>query len=91
MGKPSVTTATRGADVAIEQGETGFIVPIKNPRLLAEAIERIITDNALAREMGKRAHRRITDLFDENKIVGQQVHIYEELFKKREKTKHYRI
>jgi glycosyltransferase involved in cell wall biosynthesis len=84
MAKPSVCTAVSGADVAIEQGKTGFIVPIRNPKRLAEAITTLITNPTLAREMGMTARQRALDLFDQNKIVDQQIRIYEEFFEKRE-------
>jgi glycosyltransferase involved in cell wall biosynthesis len=82
MGKPSVCTAVSGSDVAVDEGKTGFVVPIKDPARLAEAIQKIITNPALANDMGNNARSRVEDLFDENKIVDQQVHIYEEFFKK---------
>lgn len=78
MKIPSVCTATSGAEVAIEEGKTGFIVPIKDPPRLAEAIKKIITNPALAKEMGEAARRHAEEFFDQNKIVDQQINIYEE-------------
>jgi glycosyltransferase involved in cell wall biosynthesis len=83
MGKPSVCTAVSGAEVAIEEGKTGFIVPIKNPDRLAEAIHKLVTDPVLAQKMGNAARQRVVELFDENKIVDQQIQIYEEFFRKK--------
>lgn len=91
MGKPSVSTATSGAEVAIEEGKTGFIVPIKDPTLLAEAINKIITDPALAQAMGNQARQRVVDLFDQEKIVEQQVQIYAEYFKRNDRTKYFQV
>jgi glycosyltransferase involved in cell wall biosynthesis len=83
MGKPSVCTAVSGAEVAIEEGKTGFIVPIKNPDRLAEAIRKFVTDPVLAQEIGNAARQRAVELFDENKIIDQQIQIYEEFFRKK--------
>jgi glycosyltransferase involved in cell wall biosynthesis len=83
MGKPSVCTAVPGADVAIDEGKTGFIVPIKDPRRLAQAIERLIADPIASVEMGNEARRRVVELFDEERIVEQQIEIYKALFKRR--------
>lgn len=91
MGKPSISTATAGADVAIDEGKTGFIVPIKDPCHLGEAIQKIITDTVLAQTMGNYARQRVTDLFDQDKIVDQQVQIYADFFKRNEKTKGYHV
>lgn len=83
MRKPSICTAVSGAEVAIKEGETGFIVPIKDPKHLAEAIHKILSSPALACEMGRKARERIEDHFDENKIVDQQVRIYQDFFRKK--------
>jgi len=83
MGKPSVCTAVPGANVAIEEGKTGFIVPIKSPERMADAIKIIIANPELAKNMGNAARKRVVDLFDQNKIVDQQIKIYEEFFKKK--------
>jgi glycosyltransferase involved in cell wall biosynthesis len=91
MKKPSICTATSGAEIAIEERETGFIVPIRDPWRLAEAIQKIITDSDLAQKMGNAARRRVVELFDQNKIVDQQVRIYEEFFKRNKKTANYSI
>lgn len=80
MGKPSVCTAVSGADVAVEQGKTGFIVPIRNPKHLAEAIRKVIADSSFAHSMGDKARQRVLEFFDENKIVDEQVGIYEKFF-----------
>jgi glycosyltransferase involved in cell wall biosynthesis len=91
MKKPSICTAVSGAKVAVEEGTTGFIVPIKNPERLAEAIQKIITNPNLARKMGNAARQRAVDLFDQNKTVDQQVQIYQKFFKKKRETEKYSV
>ncbi|HTP13552.1 MAG TPA: glycosyltransferase family 4 protein [Bacteroidota bacterium] len=82
MRKASVCTAVAGADVAVEDGRTGFIVPIKDPVRLAEAIVKIIENPELSSTMGNRSRERVVELFDQSKIVDQQVRIYDKLFQK---------
>ncbi len=89
MGKPSVCTATSGAEMAIDDGKTGFIAPIKNPLRLGEAIQKIITDPALSQQMGSNARRRVLDYFDQDKILDEQVRIYSDFFGRQEKIKGY--
>jgi glycosyltransferase involved in cell wall biosynthesis len=91
MRKPSICTAVSGAHIAIEEGKTGFIVPLKNPARIAEAIQKFISNPLLVRDMGNAARQRVVDLFDENKIVDQQIQIYQEFFKKNKKTAKYII
>jgi glycosyltransferase involved in cell wall biosynthesis len=91
MKKPSICTATSGATIAIEEGKTGFIVPIRDPKRLAEAIQKIITDSDLSRKMGNAARQRVVELFDQNKIVDQQVRLYEEFVKMKKETVKYGV
>jgi len=91
MGKPSICTAVAGSNVAVEEGKTGFVVPIKDPEHMAEAIQKLISDPILARDMGIAARTRVVKLFDQKKIVDQQVNIYQEFFKKKKKTANYTI
>ena len=37
-GLPIVVTANAGAEDLVEQGKTGFVVPIRNPEALAERL-----------------------------------------------------
>ncbi len=76
MGKPCISTATPGAEVAIEEGKTGYVVPIKDPARLAEALQKLLADPARARRMGQQARQRAVEHFDQIKIVDQQVQLY---------------
>ncbi len=83
MTRPSVCSSTPGAEVAIDDGKTGFIVPIKDPLRLSLAISQILRNPVLASEMGARARLRVIQLFDQSKIVDQQVRVYEELIRRK--------
>lgn len=91
MGKPSVCTAVSGANIAVDDGKTGFIVPIRNPQRLAEATLQLLTDPHLARTFGDAARKRATELFNENTIVDQQVQIYEDFFNSRKLKNGFRV
>ena len=80
MGKPSVITATGGAEVAVEDGKTGFVVPIGDVNRLAEALESLIRDPMLAQRMGAAGLARARELFDQDKILEQQVDYYRTAF-----------
>ena len=66
-------------DSAIIVGDTGFVVPPKNPEALAEAIIKMIEIGEEKRkELGKRARKRIEESYSIEKIVKN----YEQLYKK---------
>lgn len=76
MGKPAITTTTRGHEVAVIDGVTGLVVPIADPMRLAQAIETLVRDPALARLMGRAGFERARELFDEQRIVDTQIALY---------------
>jgi glycosyltransferase involved in cell wall biosynthesis len=55
-GAPVITTPNCGS--VVRDGIDGFVVPIRNPKALAESIETIITDRALRAQMSANARNR---------------------------------
>lgn len=51
-GLPVISTPLAGIPEMVADGQTGFLVPERNPRALAEAITRLLDEPALARTMG---------------------------------------
>ncbi len=52
-GLPIVATDVEGARDAITDGETGFLVPIQNPRAMAEKVVLILKDQSLRIRLGR--------------------------------------
>lgn len=57
MGLPVVTTAYPGPSSAMEEGVTGYTVPVGDSRALADTIARFLDDPALGRRMGEQGRR----------------------------------
>lgn len=55
MGKAIVTTDVGSVNQYIINGESGFIVPIKDPKALCEKVEILLNDPALRQSMGAAA------------------------------------
>jgi glycosyltransferase involved in cell wall biosynthesis len=62
-GLPIVSTDADGCREAIEDGETGLLVPLSAPDRLAKAIGRILTDEPLAHRLGGAARQRFEERF----------------------------
>jgi phosphatidyl-myo-inositol dimannoside synthase len=58
-GKPVIGGAHGGAPEVIDDGKTGYLVPHGDAAQLATAIETLLTDPALGREMGARGRERV--------------------------------
>ncbi|MDP3937194.1 MAG: glycosyltransferase family 4 protein [Deltaproteobacteria bacterium] len=55
MARPVVATDIRGCREVVRNGQTGFLVPVKDPASLADKILTLIEAPDLAGEMGRRA------------------------------------
>ena len=77
--KPVVASALGGIVDVIHHDQTGLLVPEKDPRALAAAIRRLLTDEALSRRLGEEGFRFISRYFDWNRIAGRWLELYAEI------------
>jgi glycosyltransferase involved in cell wall biosynthesis len=78
-GKPIVATAVGGTPELVVHEETGFLVPAGNSQRLAEAMIRLLGDQALRVQMGDAGRRRIELLFRIEQTVQQLEAFYHNL------------
>lgn len=62
-GRPAVCTAVGGVPEMVDEGVTGFLVPVRDPSALADRLVAILTDDELASRMGKAARVRVEEKF----------------------------
>ena len=62
-GRAVVSTATVGAGEAIEDGVSGFIVPVRDSNALADRLVALALDPARRRALGEAARQRIAERF----------------------------
>lgn len=63
-GVPVVATRHGGMPEAVIDGETGLVVPERDDRAIAEALETIVADRSLAARMGARGRAFVGDVFN---------------------------
>ncbi|MDA8660016.1 glycosyltransferase [Luminiphilus sp.] len=73
---PMVVTNVGGNAEAVIDGETGLVVPSKNPKALAAALEKLILDKELRQSMGSAGLKRVHERFSLDACVDA----YEALF-----------
>jgi N,N'-diacetylbacillosaminyl-diphospho-undecaprenol alpha-1,3-N-acetylgalactosaminyltransferase len=73
MGKPIITTDSVHCRATVEDGKNGYHVPIKDSKALANAIEKIITDDDKREKFGRYSRVKALNEFDERKVVSQVV------------------
>jgi glycosyltransferase involved in cell wall biosynthesis len=74
-GLPVVTTPVSGIGEAVVDGASGLVVPSGDPERLADALERVLVDDALAARLGRGARRRIEIRFDLRRNASVLVHL----------------
>lgn len=79
MGVPTVATAIRGCREVVRHDENGFLVPLRDPSALAAALDRILSDPALAARLSTRARELAVTEFDEQIIFGRVAAAYRRL------------
>jgi len=82
-GLIAVSTDAGGAREAVEDGATGYIVPIGDAQALSQAISRVESlDEAAREQMARAARRRALALFDIHSVTGQWERLYGELLER---------
>jgi glycosyltransferase involved in cell wall biosynthesis len=77
-GLACVATDLPGCAEALAEGETGVLVPARNPQRMAEALWRLLGDAELRRRMGQAARRRAVREFSMEAMLGQFAALYRE-------------
>lgn len=80
-GCPVVTSDADGFTEVVKDGETGFIVPKRNPEATASAIQKFIDSPDLREEMGKRGRKRVEELYDWNRNVHTMIEVYKKVIR----------
>ena len=71
LGTPVVSTDVTGIPELVQDGRTGLLVPQRNPVALADAIQRILTDDRRARDLAQAGRERVERDFDLAANVAQ--------------------
>lgn len=80
LGLPVVSTACGGMDEVIVQEENGFLVPVRNPKALAESIIAVKDLTPEKRNhLRQQAHHTIMERFNLEKNIQQFVALYERM------------
>ena len=74
--KPVVASRVGGIPDTIRDGETGYLVPEKDPSALADAICDLLTHPEKCRQFGRAGFKFAKETFSWKRIVGDLEHLY---------------
>lgn len=76
-GLACITTDTVGCRETVNDGESGLLVPVKDPASLADAILQLVEDPELRRKLGEQARIRALRVFDDKIIISSTISTYQ--------------
>ena len=82
-GKPIITTDHPGCRDAIINSKTGLLVPIKDPKSIANAIKKLVYSKDTLSSMGKAARLFAEEKFSIESVIKAHIDIYKEALKEK--------
>jgi glycosyltransferase involved in cell wall biosynthesis len=79
--KPVVVTDVGSIPEVVDDGKTGFIVPPRDEKALADAIIKLLKDDALRKQMGENAYKKMKEELSWDKIAERTIEVYKEAIK----------
>jgi glycosyltransferase involved in cell wall biosynthesis len=81
VGVPVVASAVGGLVEAVADGETGILVPPRDPEALAAAVARVLLDGGLRSRLGAAGKARVGERFSVKAMVEGTRTVYERMVK----------
>jgi glycosyltransferase involved in cell wall biosynthesis len=81
--KPVVATSVGGIPEAVVHGITGFLVPVKNPASMAQAVVRLLENKKFLIEMGQKGRQRVEEEYSLDKEISEFENLYDTTFKQK--------
>ena len=81
MGRVVVATDVGGNAEAVENGETGFLIPPDDPGALADRIMYLYENRETLRTMGEKARQRAQETFSVDAMINRHEEFYEDVYR----------
>lgn len=78
-GRPALVTAGSGLAEAVDDGNTGRVVPPEDPEAIAEGVIDLLRDSDRLRRLGTRARRRAVDGFTWRRVAEAYGRVMDEI------------
>jgi len=78
-GLPTVGFDVPGVREAVIDGQTGYLVPVKDSQTMAKRVAELLHDDEKRSQMGEAAQALAVDAFDRKAIEGQHIALYRDL------------
>ena len=79
MEKPVVACDTTGSSELVVDGKTGFLVPVKKPEIMADAILKLIASADVRKKLGQNGRTMVLERFSIDSYINGVSKIFEEV------------
>jgi glycosyltransferase involved in cell wall biosynthesis len=79
MRLPVVVTDVRGCRQVVDDGTTGFLVPVRDAEAIARAVATLANDAGLRADMGAAARSKAEREFDDQRVIDITLEVYARL------------
>ncbi len=86
-GKPIVATNVPGCREIVRDDWNGILVPAKNPEALADALQKLLADETLRKNMGNNGRQFVLEKFTQEIVIEQTLQVYESLLQEQQLLK----
>jgi glycosyltransferase involved in cell wall biosynthesis len=73
---PVIATDIRGCREVVDHGQTGLLVPARDPGALEAAIEKLVDDEGIRRQLGEAAADKARGEFDQRRVIRRTLDAY---------------
>ncbi len=78
-GRPIITTDAPGCREVVTPSVNGLLVPLKDAEALASAIQQLIEDSTLRKQMGAQSRKIAEEHFSEEQVIKETLALYKEV------------
>jgi glycosyltransferase involved in cell wall biosynthesis len=79
LERPIVTFEVEGAREVVADGESGYVVPLKDVDALVDRLRRVVASRELREEFGRRSRERVLGRWDVEEMVERITAVYEDV------------
>jgi len=80
--RPVISTRVGGPEEIIVDGESGLLVPPRDPVAMGGAVRRLLHDPWLALQLASGGRARVEEHFTFDSVTAQTVHVYEDILER---------
>jgi len=80
-GTPVIITDTGGGKEVVEDGKSGFVIPVEDPDAIAQRIERLYNEPELLKSFSINGRKRLASEFSSKQTVNKYIDYFERLIR----------